>query len=175
MHDRNEHANSYRGHISEGKCEKAQETIPLEKSNNKFMRYYKGAMGYLTTIPLIAVTVPVDLILMLRCRYGCPKAEKRKKILEFMFPTTSWTYETSKPQRCPDNSYYINKFLEIASCYENRGDKNSLAIAYDQLDNLSQSYDSTFTCIQIRDGQVIKEQRFRVLLKLSELNKKKQR
>jgi hypothetical protein len=137
------------------KCEEAQEKIPLEKSNTQFLRFYQGSIGYMATISVMPATMVLDFILMGRCRYSCSE-NQNESFLVNLFPTTTFTYEHTKDMRCPDNSYYIQKFIEVAECYEKRGDKISLEKALSQLNFLEEEYNSSFTCIQIRDGQIIK-------------------
>ncbi len=155
-------AKKYQEAIFENDCETAQNNIPLEKDDTKYMRFYQGSMGYLVSIPMLSVTSLLDMMLMGRCQYGCPSTEQDKDMLEFLFPTTSWTYETTKELRCPDNSYYVNKFIEVAKCYEKRGDIDSLKTAQGQLSYLNEKYESgprlsSSSLIELRVRFLVKE------------------
>ena len=150
------HALDYRRAISYGHCEDAQKTIPFEKDNKNVMTFYQGSIGYLVSATFLPVTVALDIILISRCRYGCN--DKELKTMDILFPTSTWTYESTKDFRCPDNSYYVQKFLEISSCYSSRNKKEDLKQAKAILDYLNDSFDSPMTCISRRDGAVIKDQ-----------------
>ncbi len=165
VHESRSHAKAYAQAIYQNQCEEAQNAIPLEKDNSQFIRFYQGTMGYMISIPMIAVMPLVDFYSMGRCQYGgCTSRDK--SLGELLFPTTNWTYEATKDLRCPDHTYYLHKFVEVASCYEKRNDEASLIIAYSQLSSLNKAYDIGFTCTQNRDAQVIKEQLSRVKEKL---------
>ncbi len=57
-----------------------------------------------------------------------------------------YAYENTKDMRCPDNSYYVQKFIEVA-----------------------ESYNSAFTCVQAREGQIIKAAKERIKKKIQSL------
>ena len=144
----------YERYIQAGQCKDAQEVIPLEKDDSNVLRFYQGSIGYISSVGVLSASVLLDLILLGRCRYGC--SDRDKEILDILFPTTTWTYEATKDMRCPDNSYYIRKLLEVARCYEDQNSVYSLAQAHEQLQQLLERYDDGPTCIQNRDAQVIK-------------------
>lgn len=160
------YAIKYRQNIKNGECEKAQETIPLEKDDTQFLRFYQGSIGYLAYISLLPVTVGLDFVLMGRCQYGC-RYQPDKKFLEFLFPTSTYTYESTKGMRCPDTSYYVNKILEIAECYEKRNIQVALIESLNQISYLDHEYENGPTCISVRDAQVIKETKERLTKQLA--------
>ena len=160
----------YRESILVGKCEEAQNQIPLEKDETQFFRFYSGSVGYLAYVSTLPVTVGLDLLLLGRCRYICN--EQGKPIIEFIFPTSSYTYENFKDMRCPDTSYYVQKFLEISECYEKRATRSDLEKSLSQLKYVEDDYNSGPSCIKIRDVQVVKRSRERVKGKLKVFNKK---
>lgn len=158
---------SYRQSIVEGECEYAQNNVPLEKDDTQFLRIYQGTIGYVAYVSTLPVTVGLDFILMGRCRYGCPNETKNMTYFEMLFPTSVYTYESTKDIRCPDTSYYVQKFLEISECFEKRADKVSLQKSLDQLDYLVNEFENGPTCIRIRDADVAKKSRERVIQKIS--------
>lgn len=152
-----------------GECEKAQNTIPLEKDDTQFLRFYQGSIGYLAYVSLLPVTVGLDFALMGRCKYGCPH-EENEAFMETLFPTSSYTYESTKGMRCPDTSYYVNKFVEIAECYERRNNKEALTESLNQITYLDEQYENGPTCINIRDAQIIKETKKRLIEQLATIH-----
>lgn len=144
----------------------AQEQIPLEKDDTQFLRIYQGSIGNLAYISTVPITVSMDFMILGRCEYSCPEADY-KPFIEVLFPTSTYTYEYTKDMRCPDTSYYIQKFLEVSACYENRADRESMQRAFSQLKYLDDQFEEGPTCIQHRDAQVIKSIRKRVGDKLS--------
>ena len=159
------YVSEYRENIVAGNCERAQNHIPLEKDYTQFFRFYQGSMGYIAYVSTLPVTVGIDLLLLGRCKFGCP-TESEKSVLEALFPTSSYTYEYSKDLRCPDTSYYIQKFLEVAECYEKKADIESLKKSLNQLEYLSNEFESGPTCTKFRDFQVIKDAKKRVEKKI---------
>lgn len=155
---------SYRENILTEKCESAQDQIPLEKDATQFFRFYSGSFGYLAYVSTLPVTVGLDLLLAARCKYGCPG--DRRPFIEELFPTSTYTYEAFKDLRCPDTSYYIQKFMEISECYEKRGTKADLQKSLSQLKYLEDDYESGPSCIKIRDAQAVKKSIERVNRKL---------
>lgn len=161
---------SYQKHITAGKCEAAQEQIPLEKDETKYLQFYQGALGYLAYVSTIPVTVGFDLIVLGRCRYICPE-QGTKPELEIIFPASTYTYEHTKDMRCPDTSYYAQKLLEISKCYESREDEASLQKARDQLRFIEESYESLGpSCLKLRDYKSIVAIRVRIDEKIKKLH-----
>ena len=160
---------NYRNYLSENKCEMAADEIPLEKDNAQYLRLYQGTLGYLAYFYSLPLTIGFDFLLMFRCKYGCPAEDKNKTVIEYVFPTTTYTYEQSKDMRCPDTSYYAQKFLEISDCYGRLGDKKSLKFAIDQIRFIEASYNSGPSCLKIRDFQAIRATRERLENQLSKI------
>ena len=170
LENRSNYLISYRASILGGKCESAQDQVPLEKDETQFFRFYSGSVGYLAYVSTLPVTVGLDLLLIGRCRFGCPG--NTQPFMEYLFPTSSYTYETFKDMRCPDTSYYIQKFLEISECYEKRATISSLEKSLAQLKYLEEDYNSGPSCIKIRDIQSVKSAMSRVEEKLKTINRK---
>ncbi|MBO9666890.1 MAG: hypothetical protein J7501_08760 [Bdellovibrio sp.] len=70
---------------------------------------------------------------------------------------SAYTYEATKDMRCPDMSYYVQKFINVSECYERRADNDSLKKSREMLEMLRVRYESGPTCIRSRDYQVIKK------------------
>ena len=166
FHTNKKYAKEYRDSIQNKDCEKAQEIIPLEKDDTKYIRFYKTTLGYTASLSILPTTMILDLLLLGRCRYGCPQEDKQKELIEILFPTTTFSYEHTKDLRCPENSYYLQKFIEVVECYEKRDDLKSLEKSFSQISYLSKTYHSPATCIQVRDGQVIDHLQERIAKKL---------
>lgn len=167
---KHDYALSYREKIAAGNCERAQDAIPLEKDDTQFFRFYQGSIGYLAYVSSLPITVGLDMILLGRCnKYGCPDDRENKPVLEFLFPTTTYTYESSKDMRCPDTNYYIQKFLEIAECYEKRNTRASLETSMSQLTYIVDDFSNGPSCIRVRDAQVVSESKRRIEKKLNEI------
>lgn len=158
----------YRDNIANGRCEAAQARIPLEKNDSEFMRLYQTTLGYAVYISTLPVTVGLDALLMQRCRVGCHNLP----INEALFPLSSRSYEYTKGLRCPDTSYYVQKYLEIVECYERRGDIASLEVAIDRLNYIKTEYNSGPSCLALRDYRVVDSSLDRVNEKLTFLNLK---
>jgi len=149
------YAIEFKENLAANKCEAAQNQVPLEKNDTEFLRFYQGAIGNAAYISTVPVTLGMDFLLMFRCRYVCPEAN-RKPLLEVLFPTSMFNYESSKNMRCPDTSYYVGKVLEIAECYGRRGDSLSLKIAVDQLNFVVHEYNRGGpSCLKIRDYEAV--------------------
>ncbi len=164
IHDssRTYYPNKFRENIAAANCEAAESQIPLEKDSTQFVRIYQGTIGYMAYASTVPFTVGVDLLLMGRCRFGCPSEEREKEFLELLFPTSTYTYEYTKGMRCPDTSYYAQKFLEVADCYERRGDEHSLKTVHQQLKFTEESFESGPSCMTVRDYQTIVVMRKRI-------------
>lgn len=160
----------FRDHIYKGECKEAQDRIPLEKSETGLLRFYQGSLGYLASTSMVPITLTLDMILLGRCQYGGCKMPEDGTIHGQLFPSTTWTYEATKNIRCPDTSYYVQKFLEIAECYEKKEDIFSLNQSLAILGELKKNYEDYFTCIQSRDGILIESAHKRVTGKMKSLS-----
>lgn len=143
----------FRKLIKEQQCSSAQKVIPLEKDETKALRFYKGTIGYVGSLSVMGATVMLDVILMMRCRYGCN--ERDRTFLETLFPTTSFTYEHTKDMRCPDNSYYVNKLIEVAECYERKDTFKDDEEALSLLRFLRKQSETSATCVKKSDRKVV--------------------
>lgn len=163
---KHDYALSYRDKIAAGNYEGAHDAIPLEKDDTQFFRFYQGSIGYLAYVSSLPISVGMDMLLWGRCQYGC-RYEESKPVLELLFPTTTYTYETSKDMPCPDTNYYVQKFLEIAECYEKRNTKASLETSMSQVTYLVDDFSNGPSCIRVRDAQVVNESKKRIEKKLN--------
>ncbi|QDK37953.1 hypothetical protein [Bdellovibrio sp. NC01] len=150
--------------IQENKCEEAEARIPLETDQNQFISLSKKSFGYVVYGATVPVTVGLDVLLAIPCVNLSGFCKKGDPI--FVSPVV---YEKTKDLRCPDTRYYVNKVMELSSCYEKRGDRGSLLKSLDLVNAIVERYDDGPTCVSDRDAESAKKLQLRVHGKMREL------
>jgi hypothetical protein len=164
---RNSHAIGYRDHLVAGRCEAAGESFRRDRISFNDYRFFQSAVGHVAYLGTVPVTLYLDVFAMQRCRYGCLSETSFKGLLETLFSFSTNSYEAMKELRCPDTSYYILQHLEVAECFERRGDLASLEESLKSLQNLEQFYSGPVSCLRVKDLQVIQRAILRLKMKLT--------
>jgi hypothetical protein len=149
-----DYKNMYELAISNGQCSIAQQTIPLEQNQREKFALIESSGAYVITVGASAVTSIFDLLIMGRCQYGMCNDEE-SSALKALFPATYKLWEVSDDHRCPNNSYYINKFIDTAECYLNRGTEKGQQSGHLLIKNLYESSHKPFNCISLKDKKRI--------------------